>query len=126
MSGAKTELDIPSPMIYGLGANSKRINLVSSHPLEASEKTYLNRQEQQEFAMLRKIQGLHAPMKLQMERKITMKSGHLPFLPRSNASYDALTGRDELITFEDFLGHAHEPERMGQPHAMVEKKLGLL
>jgi hypothetical protein len=35
-------------------------------------------------------------------------------------------GQDELIGFDDFLGHTHEPEAMGQPHAMVEKNLGLL
>lgn len=45
------------------------------------------------MAMLRKIQGLHAPLKLQMERKSVLKVGHLPFLPRHNLAYDVLTGK---------------------------------
>jgi len=48
--------------------------------------------ENLEFALLRKMQGLHAPIQLKMERKITMQSGHLPFLPRHNFSYNVLTG----------------------------------
>ncbi len=48
--------------------------------------------EQMDFAMLRKVQGIHAPLRLQMERKATLKVGHLPFLPRHNASYNVLTG----------------------------------
>ncbi|CAG7818338.1 unnamed protein product [Allacma fusca] len=127
MSSAQSvSSDMASPMVYGLGANSKRSHTIGPHPLELSEKTFQKRQEEQEFYRLRKLQGLHVPLKLKMERKITLRSGHLPFLPRSNASYDVLTGRDELITFEDFLGHRHEPESMGQPHAMVEKQIGLL
>ena len=38
-------------------------------------------------------------------------------------------GRDELITFDDYLANASEAERMGitaSPHAMVERQLGLL
>lgn len=44
------------------------------------------------MAMLRKIQGLHAPLKLQMERKSVLKVGHLPFLPRHHVAHDVLTG----------------------------------
>jgi len=114
------------PLIHGLAARSKTSQLLSQHPLEHLEKTHWSRIEQTEMAMLRKIQGLHAPLKLQMERKSVAKVGHLPFLPRHNVAHDVLTGRDETISFEDFLGHPRDPEIMGQPHAMMEKKLGFL
>lgn len=37
-----------------------------------------------------------------------------------------MIGKDETIDFEDFLGHPHEPEVMGQPHAVMERQWGLL
>ncbi|CAL8072374.1 unnamed protein product [Orchesella dallaii] len=125
MSSKQFELPADA-LIHGLAAKYKGAQLLTPHPLEQTEKTHWNRLEQHDMAMLRKIQGLHAPLKLQMERKSVMKVGHLPFLPRHNVAHDALTGRDELIGFEDYLGHPRDPEIMGQPHAMVEKQLGML
>ena len=31
------------------------------------------------------------------------------------------SGQDELIGFEDYLGHPQEQESIRQPHAVVEK-----
>ena len=42
--------------------------------------------------MLTKMQGIHAPMRLIMERKAVRNIGHLPCLHRHNALLDALTG----------------------------------
>jgi len=113
-------------MVEGLAAKSKATKLAKTHPLEQSEKTFRLNQQQLEFAMARRVQGIHAPLRLQMERKIVSKTGHLPFLPRHNASLNVLTGRDEMIDFDDYLGHPMDPEAMGQPHAMVERSLKLL
>jgi len=126
MNRSNKEYEVQNVMVHGLGANSKTAQVEVRHPLEASEKSFMLRKEQLDMAMLRKTQGLHAPLRLQMEKRSLAKVGHLPFLPRSNASLHALTGQDELIGFDDFLGHANEPEMMGQPHAMVEKNLGIL
>jgi len=90
--------------------------------LEASEKNYFAQAEQREFSRLAKVQGIHAPLRLVVERKVVSRGGHLPFLPRSNASLDVLTGRDEMIGFDDFLGHPHEQEALRQPHATMDKK----
>lgn len=46
--------------------------------------------------MLRMTQGLHAPIRLQMEKLAIKDIGHLPFLHRHNALLDALTGKDLL------------------------------
>jgi len=118
--------DLPNAMVDGLNAKAERSKLTVGHPLEASEKTYHGRLEQMDFAMLRKVQGMHAPLRLQMERNATRKVGHLPFLPRHNASYNVLIGKDETIDFDDFLGHPKDAETMGQPHAMVERQQRLL
>jgi len=120
------QFEVADAMIDGLASKSKSKKLYTSHPLEQSEKIFRKNQEQLEFAMARKVQGIHAPLRLQMERKIVSKAGHLPFLPRHNASLNVLTGRDEMIDFDDYLGHPMDAETMGQPHAMVERSLKLL
>lgn len=73
------------------------------HPLETSERTYRDRQQFTDMVMARKVQGMHAPMRLLFERKAVAKTGHLPFLPRSNFSEEVLDGRDEMILPEDIL-----------------------
>lgn len=78
------------------------------------------------MAILRNTQGLHAPLKLSMELKAANKIGRLPFLPSSNLMSEVLTGRDIEIGFEDYLNIAEFREVAGQPHAMVEKSLGIL
>lgn len=50
----------------------------------------------------------------------------LPFLESSNALYDSLTGKDLEIGFEDILNTMEFREQLYQPHAVVEKSLGLL
>lgn len=118
--------EFANPMVDGLAVISKGKKLVATHPLEQSEKQFRINQQQLELTMARKVQGMHAPLRLQMERKIVSKNGHLPFLPRHNASLNVLTGRDEMIGFDDYLGHPLDAEVMGQPHAMVERSLKLL
>ena len=65
--------------------------------------------------MQAQIYGLHAPLKMKMERLVVAKNmKRLSVLPRSNLSADVLTGRDEWFDFEDFLGKdAHLTQPMG-------------
>jgi proteasome maturation protein len=76
--------------------------------------------------MIRNHQGIGAQLKYMMELDATSKVGRLPFLPSSNASRDALLGLDEMITPTDIYGTAEFSEKMLQPHAVMEKKLGIL
>lgn len=76
--------------------------------------------------ILRNIQGLHAPLRLAMELKSAKKIGRLPFLSSSHVMQDALTGRDIEIGPEDIFNTPVFLEFAGQPHAVVEKSLGLL
>ncbi|XP_029201003.2 proteasome maturation protein-like isoform X1 [Acropora millepora] len=85
------------------GFANVKSELISTHPLEASEKNFLPNQEKLEFKMLRNTQGLQAPLKLQMERAMASKIQRLPCLPSSMIALDTLMGTDECIGFEDFL-----------------------
>ncbi|XP_027671467.2 proteasome maturation protein isoform X2 [Falco biarmicus] len=49
----------------------------------------------------------------------------LPFLYSSNIALDTLRGNDESIGFEDILNDPSQSEVMGEPHMMMEYKLGL-
>lgn len=99
--------------------------LIAVHPLRASEENYYKNQQNLNLHMLRTRQGLHAPLTLKMEEMAVKKMGRLPILRSSNASYDSLTGRDLMMDFTDFLGQPEHSELMRQPHALMEKQLGL-
>jgi len=115
---------LPNPMVAGLGATRPKVGY--AHPLEASERNFHKNRLHREMVMLRNIQGLHAPMRLAMELKVANKVGRLPFLQSSMMMRDVLLGRDEEIGFEDILNTAEFREQMGQPHAILEKQLGIL
>ncbi|XP_046748089.1 proteasome maturation protein [Diprion similis] len=115
---------VPNALVSGL--SSTRANLGFSHPLQASEQNYVQNKLRMDMVMLRNTQGLHAPMRLAMELKAADKVGRLPFLPSSGLMRDVILGRDEEIGFEDIFNNAEFREQMCQPHAMVEKSLGIL
>lgn len=78
------------------------------------------------MTILRNTQGLHAPLRIAMELKSAQKIGRLPFLQSSNVMHDVLTGRDLEIGPEDIFNTPEFLEVAGQPHAVVERSLGLL
>uniref|UniRef100_A0A8C1V761 Proteasome maturation protein n=1 Tax=Cyprinus carpio TaxID=7962 RepID=A0A8C1V761_CYPCA len=126
------------------GFSSVKNELLPSHPLELSEKNFQLNQDKMNFNTLRNIQGLHAPLKLQMEYRAARQIQRLPFLPSSNLALDTLRGTDDTIGFEDILNGMKKhsslhglmyiflppdpvlSEVMGDPHIMTEYKLGVL
>nr|XP_041569847.1 proteasome maturation protein isoform X2 [Taeniopygia guttata] len=108
------------------GFTSVKNDLLPSHPLELTEKNFQLNQDKTNFATLRNIQGIHAPLKLQMEFRAVKQVQRLPFLHSSNMGMDILRGNDECIGFEDILNDPSQSEVMGEPHMMMEHKLGLL
>ncbi|KAB0347201.1 hypothetical protein FD754_012058 [Muntiacus muntjak] len=119
----------------GLGSQLKDSILVTelsaSGPFESygllrKEKNYQLNQDKMNFSTLRNIQGLFAPLKLQMEFEAGQQVQRLPFLPSSNLSLDILRGNNETIGFEDILNDPSQSEPIGKLHLMVEYKLGLL
>jgi len=112
-------------MLNGLNSSRPIDALNASHPLERSLPKHAAKQNEIDVKMLTKMQGIHAPMRLIMERKAVRNIGHLPCLHRHNALLDALTGRDMEMQFEDFLGSPIDSEKMVAPHACIEKQLGI-
>ncbi|GBP03800.1 Proteasome maturation protein [Eumeta japonica] len=115
---------VPEPLVTGLISTKNKLGM--AHPLQVSEKNYHLNEEKMNMTMLRNIQGLHAPLKISMELKAANKVGRLPFLPSSNMMQEVLTGRHLEIGFEDILNPAELCEIAGQPHAVVERSLGIL
>ncbi|XP_006824558.1 proteasome maturation protein-like [Saccoglossus kowalevskii] len=115
---------VQDTMVKGLG--QVRSDLTPSHPLEFSESHFGSNETQREYSMLRNTQGLHAPLRLQMERNATKQIQRLPFLPSSNIAYNTLIGRDETIDFEDILNAPGDSEIAGDPHIVMEKRLSIL
>lgn len=54
--------------------------------------------------MLESVQGTHGPMRLHMERSTVAAIQRPGGLASSNIAFDALTARDELVDFDDYLG----------------------
>jgi len=100
--------------------------LASVHPLKSSEENFEKNAFERDMQMLRKYEGLHAPLKLAMERHAFKNVGRLACLPSSNAHLDVLSGRDEMIDFSDFLGGHEFSEKLTNPHAVVAKHLNIL
>ncbi|CAD5114871.1 DgyrCDS3904 [Dimorphilus gyrociliatus] len=118
---SKNEYELPDRMF---GSASVKSGLMQRHPLEESEKLWDKNQFDLNMAMLRNTQGISAPLKLTMERKFASKVGRLPCMRSSNVMMQTLNGSDETIDFDDILNT--EPESAGNPHILVEKRLGLL
>ncbi|XP_041599169.1 proteasome maturation protein-like [Vulpes lagopus] len=114
-----TELSASGPFeqhdLLRKGLPCVKNELLPSHPLELSEKNFQLNQDKMNFFTLRNIQGLFAPLKLQMEFKGGVQQvQHLPSLPSSNLSLDILRGNDETIGFKDILNDTSQSELNGR------------
>ncbi|CAD7080127.1 unnamed protein product [Hermetia illucens] len=121
----KENFSIQKGSAAGPSDASCAVQIAAVHPLKQSEGNYEKHQQNLHFQMLRNREGLHAPLKLAMELRAANKVGRLPFLPSSNFQRDVLLGRDELVEFSDFLATEDMHEVMRQPHAVVERSLGI-
>ncbi|KAG8905837.1 hypothetical protein FRB99_008139 [Tulasnella sp. 403] len=77
-------------------------------------------QDNLKLNMQRNLYGLHAPVRLLMERKIVGSNLHFPALPQSNLHLDILMGRDEELDVTDIFSQETGPEF--QIHADMEKR----
>ncbi|EDW64847.2 proteasome maturation protein [Drosophila virilis] len=99
--------------------------LAHVHRLRDSELNYDDHKYNLNMQMLRNREGLGAPLRMGMERFAARQIGRLPFLQSSNMMDDVITGRCDEISFEDFLNLPEYNENLRQPHAVVEKSLGI-
>lgn len=94
------------------------------HPIERSEKSFSQKSEDAVMESLRMQQGFHAPLKIQMEKRLVSGNGHLPCITtRSNFARDILEDNDSTISFNDVLGKPENFEGLCQPHDVIEASL---
>lgn len=96
------------------------------HPLKKSEETFMAKTLETDMQMLRRNEGMGAPMRIMMEMQAYKRVGRLPFLPSSRVHLDVISGRDETIDFSDFLGADEHNESLCAPQAVAEKKLNFI
>ncbi|XP_046852890.1 proteasome maturation protein-like [Xenia sp. Carnegie-2017] len=112
----------PVPDIFRQGFSNVQNDLSCSHPLEYSEKNYFHVQNKRDMMMLRSIQGLHAPLKLQLERTLASQKRRLPCLPSSMVALETLVGMDTTIGFDDFLNDPCDGETPRDVHSLMENR----
>ncbi|KAG8947110.1 hypothetical protein FRC04_010961 [Tulasnella sp. 424] len=78
-------------------------------------------QDNLKLNMQRNLYGLHAPVRLMMERKLVGYNPHFPTLKQSNIHLDILMGRDETLDFGDLFGDTITGPEF-QIHSDMEKK----
>lgn len=92
----------------------------SKHPLESVQVNYESRMDQMHMSVLRKTQGIAAPLKIQMERRAAAQVGRHRFLPSSNLMLEVLQGKDGDIGLEDmFVDRILDPEVAATPHQIM-------
>lgn len=105
------------------GVTSAKSSITSSHPLEVPERNYEVSRERMTHEALRHSQGLHAPLKLKMEKMLVSKTQRMPPLISSNMSLDTLTGHNESVDFSDYLNIAEDSEVDISGRVAMEKRL---
>ena len=123
MNSTKHEFGLENKIQFGLKqVRNDDPNLL--HPIERSEKSFSQKSEDAVMENLRMQQGFHAPLKIQMEKRLVSGNGHLPCITtRSNFARDILEDNDSTISFHDVLGRPENFEGLSQPHDVIEATL---
>jgi len=104
---------------YGLRSLASEVRTGSA--LQGRLEKWEETQDNLKLTMQRNLYGLHAPVRLMMERKIVGYNPHFPALPHSNLALDILMGRDETLDVADFFGDAESGPEFSI-HTDMEKK----
>ncbi|EGF77787.1 hypothetical protein BATDEDRAFT_91476 [Batrachochytrium dendrobatidis JAM81] len=108
------------------GFNVMRANITQGHPLESHLEQWDQTQEQLKTTVLRNTFGIHMPLRLKMEQALIKEHIHvIPVMPSRNLALDVLSGRNDTIEFEDFLGETRAPINDLSPHTAMERVLHL-
>jgi proteasome maturation protein len=86
------------------GPRSLATEISNENPLKKRLESWEETQDNLKLTLHRNTYGLHAPMRLLMERKIVTSTPHMPGVPQSDIHLDILMGRDETIDPVDIFG----------------------
>ncbi|KAG0175616.1 hypothetical protein DFQ30_003366 [Apophysomyces sp. BC1015] len=107
------------------GTRSIKSEVLPGHPLENRLGQWEESRWELKLNMARQAYGMHAPIKMMMERNLVSQRQRLPVLPSSNVHLDILMGKDETIDYEDFLNDPAMSTDMLDVHTTMEHKLNL-
>ncbi|CDH58402.1 proteasome maturation factor ump1 [Lichtheimia corymbifera JMRC:FSU:9682] len=107
------------------GTRSIKTEVLPGHPLEQRLDQWQESQWELKLNMARQVHGMHAPIKMMMEKEIVSKRQRMPVMPSSNLHLDILMGKDESIDFEDFLNDPSMSTDILDIHGAMEHKLKL-
>ena len=96
------------------------------HPVEYTQRTFEKQAFENKMKHLESVYGSHAAIRMRMEKAILSQFQRLPGLKSEFAGLDTILGKDEGISFEDFLADPHMTPDLQRPvHNLMEEKLGL-
>ncbi|KAJ3158295.1 hypothetical protein HDU86_003004 [Geranomyces michiganensis] len=121
--GRDTEYGVHDAMREGIRSVASEV--IARHPVENIESQWKQTQEQLRMTMHRQTFGLHAPLRLQMEKALVSQVRHVPVGPARNFGLDILENRDASIDYDDFLGDPQWSTNTIDPHVAMEHALGL-
>ncbi|CEG73285.1 hypothetical protein RMATCC62417_08696 [Rhizopus microsporus] len=110
---------------FRFGIRSIKNEVMPKHPLEHRLNNWEETQWELKLNLARQAYGMHAPIKLMMERNIVEKRQRAPVMPSSNLHLDILLGKDETIDYEDFLNDPSLSTESVDLHTFMEHKLKL-
>ena len=71
--------------------------------MEAFQRSYSSVKDNENYLLLKSIQGINSSLRLIHERRSAERVQRLPSLKSSNIMIDVLNGRDDMIEPKDFL-----------------------
>ncbi|GAA6043505.1 hypothetical protein JCM8097_002246 [Rhodosporidiobolus ruineniae] len=118
------------------GLRSLAADVAPKHPLDNRLQQWDTTRETLSMTLHRNLYGLHAPVRLMMERQLVQQSaapalsqltaGGVGFTRSSNLGLDILMGRDEEIDVGDVLIDRTLTAEPGNFHLAMEKRLNLV
>ena len=115
--GQNTEFGVHDTMRHGI--RQVQGELLSKHPLESRITNWEQNAEIQKLKIASETFGSHMSLRLGMEKQYLGGLGI-----RNNLGLDILSGKDETLDFEDYLGQDDCNSKFDF-HIMMERKLNL-
>ncbi|GAB5592887.1 hypothetical protein Unana1_07787 [Umbelopsis nana] len=85
------------------GLRSITTEISPGHPLESHLSQWKETQDNLNLQLARQVYGMHAPIRMMMNRQIASQHMRNSLLTDNSLAYDVLTGNDETIDFDDIL-----------------------